>query len=273
MSQALDQYLKILGVRDRRLSLSLLDALIRRHVATFAFSSVSCQLGNELPLEFNALFQRIVINRRGGYCFEQNALFYDLLRELGFETQLYLARVIYNRDTHPGLTHRISVVVWQGRQYVVDVGFGPLGPRQAIPMNASPVDDGNHTFRVQHMDNGDVHLQVHKDQDFFSLYRFELSRYGPSDCEMGHFYSHRHPDAAFVKHLVVCTLLADKTRSLRDLNYRVISRSNEQSVAIQSAQQLHAVLTDELGIEVTDRESQKLFKKLRSWLPETEEQP
>lgn len=60
-----------------------------------------------------------------------------MLEALGFEVTLYLARVIYNRDIHPGLTHRITLVHLDGERYLVDVGFGPLGPD--LPVGLSQV--------------------------------------------------------------------------------------------------------------------------------------
>lgn len=51
-----------------------------------------------------------------------------VLEELGFSVNLFLGRVIYNQDIHPGLTHRITLVEIDGNHYIADVGFGPLGP-------------------------------------------------------------------------------------------------------------------------------------------------
>jgi N-hydroxyarylamine O-acetyltransferase len=102
-------YLEALNLPNEKKDLDFLQNLVSRHVATFAFSSVGCRLGDDLPLDFESLFDRIVVQRRGGYCFEQNGLLFEVLGELGFSPELYLARVIYNQDTHPGLTHRISV--------------------------------------------------------------------------------------------------------------------------------------------------------------------
>ncbi|MGI9569908.1 MAG: arylamine N-acetyltransferase, partial [Desulfobulbia bacterium] len=77
-------YLQSLGLYDRKLDFSFLNDVVARHVATFAFSSVGCQLREDLPLDFKSLYQRIFIQQRGGYCFEQNGFLYEILKELGF---------------------------------------------------------------------------------------------------------------------------------------------------------------------------------------------
>lgn len=261
-SELVDEYLRTLNLDGCELNFEFLKEVVGRHVATFAFSSVGCRLGEDMPLDCESLFSRIVEKRRGGYCFEQNGLLYEVLDELGFSPEIYLARVIYDQDIHPGLTHRISVIQYDGQRYVLDVGFGPLGPQVPILMSSSETCENGRVFRVEEVCSGEYHMQVIKDGDFFSLYRFELARYGQADCELGHFYSHRHPDAAFVNHLVVSRILACETRSLRDLEYWVVTGSEKQKTQIKDSEQLKRLLVTELGVQVSDAESRRLYDGL-----------
>ena len=256
------EYLRALSLHSHELDFAFLSDVVARHVATFAFSSVGCLLGEDLPLDFESLYQRILIQRRGGYCFEQNGLLYGVLEELGFSPQLFLARVIYNHDIHPGLTHRITMVEYEGRRYVLDVGFGPLGPKIPVPMSEIETNDGEKIFRIGERHPGEYHMQVFKDGDFYSLYRFELTRYGQADCEVGHFYSHRHVDATFVNHLVVSLILETETRSLRNLEYWVITKFGTRNQMISDSEQLRRILVGELGVLLTEDESHRLYEKL-----------
>ncbi len=263
--EMVQNYLQTLDLHDRELDFEFLSNVVTRHIATFAFSSVGCQLGDDLPLDFESLYQRIVIERRGGYCFEQNGFLYGVLEELGFSPKLFLGRVIHNQDTHPGLTHRISMVEYEGQRYVLDVGFGFLGPKFPVPMPEAEPNDGKNNFRIVERRPGEYHMQVFKDGDFFSLYRFELARYGQADCEVGHFFSHRHPDANFVNHLVVSLLQENETRSLVDLKYWIIAKSSTRSWDISNSEQLRRILVRELGVQVTEDESRRLYEKLEGW--------
>jgi N-hydroxyarylamine O-acetyltransferase len=262
-SEMVREYLQALGLHGNNVDFAFLNDVVARHVATFAFSSVGCQLGEDLPLDFESLYQRIVVQRRGGYCFEQNALLYGVLEELGCSPELYLARVIYNNDTHPGLTHRITVVEYESQRVVLDVGFGPLGPRIAVPLSGIDANDRNKIYRISEGLPGEYHMQVFKDGDYFSLYRFELARYGQADCELGHFYSHRHPDAAFVNHLVVSLIQENETRSLRDLEYWVIADTGTRNREVTDPEELRRILVDELGIQITKDESHRLYEGLK----------
>lgn len=252
-----DRYLDALNLGRRQPSLAFLSDITRGHVGAFAFASVGPRLGNELPLALDALFDRIVVRGRGGYCFEQNGLLFEVLDELGFAPRVQLARVIYNRTTLPGLTHRVTIVDLDGHPYVADVGFGPLGPPHPVALpGLDQVDDG---FRIAEPQPGEHHMQTRVDGEWFSLYRFQLGPYGQADCELGHFYSHRHPDATFVNHLVASRILDGEVRSLRNRGYRVMRADGDTEIDIVDAAQLKSVLEQEFGLLVTNDEATRLF--------------
>lgn len=104
-------------------------------------------------------------------------------------------------------------------------------------------------------------MQTLKDGEYFSLYKFELARYGSADCEVGHFYSHKHPNATFVNHLVVSRIMDNEVRSLRNHEFWIITGSGEQKHSISSSSQLKKALDTRFGINVSETESQVLFER------------
>jgi len=256
-----DEYLHAVGLERRPPDLAFLSELTSRHLANFSFASVGPMLGDDLPLDVESLYRRIVVRRRGGYCFEQNGLMQAVLAELGFPTTLCLARVIHNQDTHPGLTHRITLVEIAGKHYVADVGFGSTGPRFPVAMTGEEVSENFRVFRISEGRTGEYHMQILKDGAYFSLYRFELHHYGQSDCEVGHFYSHKHPAANFVNHLVVSRILADEIRSLRNRELWVITAEGEERLEIADSTQLRTDLHCRFGINVDETEAHRLFER------------
>lgn len=261
-SEILARYLDALDLAPAEPSLVLLSEIVRRHVATLSFSSVGPRSGDDLPLDTEALIDRIVVRRRGGYCFEQNGLLFEMLAELGFDVTLYLARIVFNRDGHPALTHRITVVSLDGADWLVDVGFGPLGPPMPVAMSGEVAADGWRRFRVHVLDDGARALQVDRDGEFVPLYRFDLVRFGQADAELGHFYSHRHPEATFVNNLVASRILDDEIRSLRNREYVVITSAGQSAHPVDDASDLHRILVEELGLEVDEAEAHRLFGEL-----------
>jgi len=258
-SDIIDEYLQVLDLTGNKPDLTFLSEITRRHAAQFAFSSVGPMLGDDLPLDVESLYRRIIVNRRGGYCFEQNGFLFEMLQELGFEVSLYLGRVIYNQDIHPGLTHRITLVKIDGEHYIADVGFGPLGPQHPVSMSGEASHESFRVFRIEERHPGEFHMQTLKDGQYYSLYKFELTRYGPADCEVGHFYSHKHPGATFVNHLVVSKIMDNEVRSLRNREFWIITASGEQRFNISDGAQLKTVLDSRFGININEDESQRLF--------------
>jgi N-hydroxyarylamine O-acetyltransferase len=256
MREIVDAYLDALGLTRREPSREYLDALVTRHVDALPFTSIGPRLGDDLPLDLASVHDRLVVRRRGGYCFEQNALLYAALLDLGFDARIVLARVVMGRSHLPGLTHRISLVTLDGQDLVVDGGFGALGPSVAVPLRGQTTA-GSH--RVVEAAPGVFHQQARVDDAYLSLYRFDLGDYGEYDCEIGHFYSHRHPAANFVNHLVASRILADEVRSLRNREYQVIRPDGVSVVPVRDAEHLRALLADALGVHVSEAEAQRLF--------------
>ncbi len=259
-------YLRSLDLEAGEPTFALLAQIIRGHVARFPFSSVGVRLGDALPLTPERLFERIVERGRGGYCFEHNGLVFEVLSDLGYDVTVRLARVINNGDHLPGLTHRIAHVRFDDVTYVVDVGFGAAGPRFPVRMPPSTTEESpwpeGEEHRVVERRPGEFHLQHQRHGEPFSLYRFDLGVYGQADCELGHFFSHRHPDAVFVNNLVASRILDDEIRSLRNRDYRVIRADGEVDVSVTDADQLIALLRQDFGLRITDDEGQRLFAGL-----------
>lgn len=150
-------YLERIGATREPCSLSALDALILAHQKSVPFENldpyykkepVSCAIGD--------LFEKIVLRKRGGYCFEQNALFVALLQALGYRAYSGDAKVIRgkNPDTPILVLHRVNFVQLEDGLYFCDVGYG--GP---MPSFALKVEDGisrscnDETFHIRQKDS------------------------------------------------------------------------------------------------------------------------
>lgn len=259
-SELTSAYLAALDLERGAPAPELLETLQRRHVAAFAFTSVGPRLGDPLPLAPEELFDRIVVRHRGGYCFEQNGLLFEVLADLGYEPRLILGRVLLSGNPHPGLTHRISVVELDGVPHVVDVGFGAPGPHLPVPLGGEVVGSDWRRFRVVELRPGHWYMQGLTEGDWLSLYRFELLEYGAMDCEVGHFWSHRHPTATFVNSIVASVILDDEVRSLRDRDYWVIRADGIDKRTVDDAD-LRALLADAFDVHVSPDEAARLLPR------------
>ena len=100
-------------------------ALQRAHRLAIPFENLDVFLGRGIAIDSASVFMKLVLSRRGGYCFEQNRLFGDALESLGFEARPLMARVWHDiQGPPPPRTHTLSLVTIEGRDWIADAGFG-----------------------------------------------------------------------------------------------------------------------------------------------------
>jgi N-hydroxyarylamine O-acetyltransferase len=255
-------YLADLNMTNDTLDISFLNELQSKHIAQYSFNSLSVVLGQELPLDAESLFTKIVQRRRGGYCFEHNKLVLTVLAALNFEVRLLLAKVIYNKDVEVARTHRVTLLSFAGDDYIVDAGFGHLGARFPVKIELGLVQyQGADQWRIIKNNKEEYCYQVMKDGDFFTLYTFDLHNYTESDCLLSHYYSHKHPNAAFVNNLVVCRKFSNEIKSLRNEEYHDIKGDVTKTTQITSIEQLHLLLTEVYQLDIDIAISEFLFHK------------
>lgn len=106
-------------------SVETLRALHRAHLHAVPFENLDIHLGRPIRLDRDAFFRKIVGERRGGFCYELNGLFADLLSSLGFEVSLLSARVANATGGFgPEFDHLVLLVTAGGARWIADVGFG-----------------------------------------------------------------------------------------------------------------------------------------------------
>lgn len=120
------RYLARIGYRRApSTDLRTLFGLQRAHLLSVPFENLDIRRGRRLELEPEALFDKIVVRRRGGFCHELNGLYADLLRTIGFQVTRIAARV---HTPQGGLgaayAHMALRVRCGSGSYLVDVGFG-----------------------------------------------------------------------------------------------------------------------------------------------------
>ena len=100
---------------------------------TIPFENFDICLNRIIRLEPDCIIEKLLRHKRGGYCFELNALLLMALKSFGFSVRPLLARVhLSGKPTGRG--HQVSLVELRGEQWLVDAGFGALTPAQPIPL-------------------------------------------------------------------------------------------------------------------------------------------
>ena len=260
MSQ-LNRYLTALSLEADLPKFDLLNLMIAKHMAMFSFNNIDLLLnkGQILSLKTEDVYNKIVTNGRGGYCFEHNKLFYVMTQHLELETSAHLARVTFNKQEATPLTHRITIVTLDGQEYLADVGFGRYAPTCLVPLTGAAVTGVNgEVFRIM-KNKTDYALETIKNGAFFALYVFEKNRCLEIDFELANYYTNCHPDSGFTKNLVVARIYDNQTIVIRENIYSIIESGIATQIEINSPQDLQMKLSQKFAIEILDEQAEILF--------------
>lgn len=202
----LDRYFARIGFPGTPAAdLETLRALHRLHIEAIPFENLDVLLGRRIDMSPEAVEGKIVENRRGGYCFEQNTLFRGVLDEIGFKTEAFLGRIRRNvpAEVRTPLTHMVLRVTVDGSPWLADVGFGSLGTPVPIRLDLdheqlTPLEPR----RIARRGAALLH-QARLGDEWIDLYEFTLEEPASMDFELGNWFSCTHPKANFVNNLVV----------------------------------------------------------------------
>ncbi|OGT77675.1 MAG: hypothetical protein A3I78_01025 [Gammaproteobacteria bacterium RIFCSPLOWO2_02_FULL_56_15] len=206
--------------------------LSRAQLFTIPFENMDIQLGRRLALDPAALFCKIILGHRGGYCFELNTLFRTALLSFGFEARPVLARVRLRGEIH-GRDHLITLVRIDGRDMLVDVGFGASGLRAPLPLEPGyTTTQDNIRFRL--LDDGDYGflLQTENRDGWQNLYSFDTGLVCDSDIEISNHFTETHHRSSFVRFRIAHLPHPEGGASLLDFSLRLVRGGGEESLVV-----------------------------------------
>lgn len=103
----------------------VLYKLQKHHLLNIPFENLDIHYGREISLSINDIYKKIIIQKRGGFCYELNGLFHQLLLKIGFDAKLISAQIhSKNGEYSPEYDHMAIIVNLENQDFLVDVGFG-----------------------------------------------------------------------------------------------------------------------------------------------------
>jgi N-hydroxyarylamine O-acetyltransferase len=254
MSIDLDAYCARIGYDGPRApTLETLNALHRLHPLAIPFENLDPLLGREVRLDAESLHQKMVREERGGYCYEQNLLFANALRALGFDVTELAARVVWM--VPPGVylprTHLLLLIALDSRRFVADVGFGGNVLTAPLRLDTPGEQETPHgPFRLVPERDGFV-LQAEVSGAWASLYRFDFAEQVMADHEQGNWFVSTHPRSRFLTGLLAARPDAQRRLGLFNNELVVHTRgAGSTKTELKSVAELRDVLTDVFGIRL-----------------------
>ena len=227
-----------------------LEALHFAHATSIPFENLAIQMGERVSLDLDAIQDKLVRRRRGGYCFEQNGLFLAVLRALGFEADAFEARVTPGGEHMRPRTHMLLRVRLDGAELLADVGFGGEGLLHPVPMDGAAHAQFGRTYRVGGEGLSRT-LQSKQLVNWIDLYAFEPIPRHPVDFELGNWYTSAHPESHFVKTLTAQRVMPEGRLVLRNLSFTTVRGDSAEERALEPGD-VPKVLRESFGLDIPD---------------------
>ena len=214
-------YLRRIGFRGKvTKTAETLFKLQRCHLTSVPYESLDIWRGRAEPLTYEAMYDKIVNRRRGGYCFELNGLFAWLLRQLGFEVEEYFGRWLMDETLEiPARRHRVIKVTIGKRAFIADVGVGqraPLEPLELVPdkvLRSEGVD-----WRISRSDRLGFVQEAFLNGVWTKVYSFDCAPQEPIDFTYVHYFCVNAPSSFFRGNLIVYLPTANGRKSIRTVS-------------------------------------------------------
>jgi N-hydroxyarylamine O-acetyltransferase len=266
----IDAYLRRIRYDGSRVpSAQTLRALQHAHLQTVPFENLDIHLGHPIALDHDALFEKIVVRRRGGFCYELNGLFAGLLRGLGFHVTLLSAGVARADGTGFGpefdhltllvrvpneasSTSRPQSLPLQPAVYLVDVGFGdsPVAPLRLDDDAGRTAEHGGRAYRFDREGERITLLKRTDNAPSWSPeYRFTLQPHQLTEyADMCHY--HQTSPASHFTQKRLLTLPTPQGRvTLSELRLIITEDGDRTELAIAESD-YSAVLRERFGIDL-----------------------
>jgi N-hydroxyarylamine O-acetyltransferase len=207
----LQGYLERVGLQGR----PSLKEIHRAHATSIPFENLDPHRGEPVSLALADLQRKLVQERRGGYCFEQNLLLKAAAEALGAQVETMLARV--RLGAQPGTvrapTHLVLRVEHEGAAWLADVGFGMGTLLEPVPFEPGGVHE-QAGWQYQLVRDGEELVLRRADArgEWGDLYGFIPRAVPPIDIEMSNWFAGAHPASMFVKGLLIARYHADGKR-------------------------------------------------------------
>lgn len=245
------KYLQRIGLESAEIKIDLesLRLLQNQHLLNVPFENLDIHWGNRIELDISKFYQKIIDRKRGGFCYELNGLFCELLNVLGYKCRIISARVSEGKcGFGEEYDHLAIIVSLDEKEYLVDVGFGDF---TAFPLTfelETEQKDANGIFAIKKRDENFFEVSKLDENESRSEYIFKDVKRELSEFE-GMCNFHQTSKESHFTRGKVCSLLTEKGRkTLTNKKFIETIGVDKTEVEINNGDDFNKILKREFGI-------------------------
>lgn len=249
-----DAYLERINYQGPRApTAETLRRLHLAHLLAVPFENLSIHAAEPIVLEDEALFNKVVTRRRGGFCYELNGLFAALLGALGFQVEMLSAEVARRGGGFGPAFDHMALLVTLEERWLVDVGFGDSFVEPLLLDERAEQTQGPDAFRVEEEDGRFQMLRRGAGGAWEPQYRFGLEPHVFEDYAGMCRFHQTSPESHFTR-APLCSLLMREGRVTLSGSRLIHTRGGERTEReLSGADEYAAALDEHFGIEWTGK--------------------
>lgn len=239
-------YLKRLGINTPS---PPLNELHLAHLYAVPFENLDIGLGRPIRLELQQIYRKVVEQRRGGYCYELNGLFAELLRSLVYSVELLSARVARPDGTFSAEFDHLALRVTDEHQaYLVDVGFGDAFLEPLPLQNGFTRPEGQKVVKLEQDGENWIYLED-RGAGFKPQYAFALTPYRMTDFEQMNVWQQTSPESHFTQNRI-CSRATPLGRLSLSGSKLICTENGARTEQTLGETEVMGVLAEQFGIEL-----------------------
>ena len=246
-----NEYLRRIGIEKNDVAPTLenLKLLQRQHLLNVPFENLDIHWKRPINLDTKKFDEKIIGEKRGGFCYELNGLFFELLGEIGFQSKKISVKVSReNGEFSPEFSHLAILTSIDGKEYLVDVGFGDFTAEPLEFVLETEQNDKTGTFTIKKFDESYFEVLKKDGEDWKSEYIFTTSKRDlPEFSEMCHFQQ-TSPESHFTRRKVCSILTENGRKTLTDAKFIETKNGQKNETDVNSDEEFNQILEREFNI-------------------------
>ncbi len=246
-----EDFLKRIDLQNATLepNIESLKMLQRNHLLNVPFENLDIRWKRKISLDLSRFYKKIVEDGRGGFCYELNGNFNELLKEIGFETKVISAKVANAMgEFGPEFDHLAIVVSFGGVEFLSDVGFGDFSAEPLRLELGLEQKDPNGVYGIEESDDGYLAVQKQSGSGWENEYCFKNIERNLSEFAAMCVHNQTSPESHFT-HGKLCSLMTENGRkTLTEKKYLVTKKSEKIEMNVLTENQFYEILSVEFGI-------------------------
>jgi N-hydroxyarylamine O-acetyltransferase len=235
--------------------LETLRALLKQHPAAITYENIDILLDRGIDLSPLAVDDKLIHRRRGGYCYEQNALFKRVLTAIGFQVEGLVARVQWTAPAEAPprrRSHMALRVIMDNGPWLADVGFGSCVPTAPLRLDTTESQSTQHeAFRVLPF-QGALAVQARIMDEWKPLYELANDACLDHDYDPLNWFAATHPTSHFRDSLKVARTTPAARYTLLDGKLTIRTPDGHTERRILNATQIGETLEEIFQLSVEE---------------------